>query len=58
MKNGLQLVEPLFRIAAGRHHLNGIERFWGYAKYGLYHHCGVPQEFFHLYLERFPTGSN
>jgi transposase len=34
----------------GRHHLNGIEGFWSYAKHWLYHYRGVPQKFFHLYL--------
>ncbi len=34
----------------GRHHLNGIEGFWSYAKHWLYNYRGVPQQFFHLYL--------
>jgi len=34
----------------GRNHINGIEGFWPYAKYWLYHYRGVPEHYFHLYL--------
>jgi transposase len=34
----------------GRHHINGIEGFWSYAKNWLYAFRGVPREYFHLYL--------
>lgn len=34
----------------GRHHINGIEGFWSYAKNWLYPYRGVPQKYFHLYL--------
>lgn len=33
----------------GRHHLNGIEGFWRYAKHWLDQYRGVPQKCFHLY---------
>ena len=35
----------------GRNHINGIEGFWSYAKYWLYHYRGVPKKHFHLYLK-------
>ncbi|MCK8517364.1 IS1595 family transposase, partial [Methylonatrum kenyense] len=34
----------------GRHHINGIEGFWSYAKHWLYPYRGVPKAYFHLYL--------
>jgi transposase len=34
----------------GRHHINGIEGFWSYAKNWLYPFRGVPRKYFHLYL--------
>jgi len=37
-------------IPVGRDHINGIERFWSYAKTWLYPFRGVPRRFFHLYL--------
>jgi transposase len=35
---------------SGRHHINGIEGFWSYAKNWLYPYRGVPRNCFHLYL--------
>jgi transposase-like protein len=32
-------------------HINGIERFWSYAKTWLYIYRGVPKQYFNLYLK-------
>lgn len=34
----------------GRHHINGIEGFWSYAKNWLYQYRGVPKKFFPFFL--------
>jgi len=39
------------RISWSRDHLNGIEGFWSYAKHWLHQYRGMPQKYFHLYLE-------
>ncbi len=37
--------------ASKRHHINGIENFWGYAKTKLKRYYGIPRNQFHLYLK-------
>jgi transposase len=34
-----------------RHHINGIENFWGYAKTKLKRYCGLNRKHFYLYLK-------